>query len=1051
MPIHCQTDDYEPDRAPAYTMASSGYEYSDGSAGFFRYIGSDSAATMVESLSGVKGSSAKKYFGQAWDNVETTQSPFNVENIAKSLDIIEKCNELRKNEGLDELKVDPTLMAISQISAAWGQRYEIPGSGVNHNNVHVVASDNDLAENFAFGSSSVDMAFQQLYDSEKKIYEESGDSGFRAAFEMYMNKEERTYHPDYGYVKTYHNFNNSVLLASKEDHDTYEKVGHYLNIINPQYKVTGASFSKGISGGYRTIYEQSFDYSASGKTYTVSELRSKLSAYLDLIEDTKPEPDPSTEFDITLVQPSVGRIYRDHSSAKAGTEVTIIYRLSDEYQLKSITVSWGNSTKTVVAQKKNSATFTMPVGDVTVTANIEKIQLKTQTITCQSSFYKDFNDPAFNLNASTSGDGKLTYSSSNTGVATVSSSGLVTLKGAGNATITITATETGEYASATKQVTVIVSGGRYVNLPTNLQHGTLTVSPQGPIGKGETVTITSHSDAGYKLGTISAVDAFDREIPVYGTGSTRTFTMTDADVTLSATFIESDVQMRGVGFYRDKPEHGTVYVVDGESHAVGSKVTLVAMPDEGYKLDSISVMNCITGEYPALSGSGDTYTFTMPDADVAIFATFTPAEGEEHKITTYPVTRFLAAGSSIELSTDSAVAGEQVTVTVTPSSRRWVTHFTARDKDDSVIKASGDMLSEGKTQFTFTMPDSDVVVEIGFKTKFIPTISNGTAEVSNTNPSSGETVIVTVTPEPGYTAELIKIMGDELNYDTYPLRENYFEVPVAAWDYGSVDVWMEYVGSRNVSLEASDHGTVSTSSANPLVASTVTVTAEPERGYTLQSLTVTDSNGNDVTVSGVGNTRTFVMPNADVTVRAEFVEGEAPVFPDVPDDAWYHDAVEWVASNGVMTGQGDGTFAPDGTLQRCEMAQLLWNMAGRPAADAGAMAGFPDYAGGQWYSDAMAWAFAEGAITGYEDGRLGTSDPVTREQFVTIVWRLEGRPAGEGDLSAFPDEGDVSEFSREALAWAVSEGIVTGDGGRLSPAKALSRAEAATMLMRWRG
>lgn len=739
------------------------------------------------------------------------------------------------------------------------------------------------------------------------------------------------------------------------------------------------------------------------------------------------------------------------NTAAAGETVRLTVTPNKGYEISSVTATAKNGSRVTVSGTGSTRTFTMPASAVTVTATFKKIQLKTQTITCQSYFYKDLGDPAFNLGASASGGGKLTYSSSNTDVATVSSNGLVTLKGAGNAIITITAAETSEYASATKQVTVIVSGGRYVNLPTNLQHGTLTVSPQGPIGKGETVTITSHPDAGYKLGTISAVDAFDRKIPVYGTGSTRTFTMTDADVTLSATFIESDVQMRGVGFYRGKPEHGTVYVVDGESHAVGSKVTLVAMPDEGYKLDSISVMDCITGEYPALSGSGDTYTFTMTNADIAIFATFAPADGEAHKITTYPVTRFLAAGSSIELSSDSAVAGEQVTVTVTPSSRRWVTYFTARDKDDNVIKTSGNMLSEGETQFTFTMPDSDVVVEIGFKTKFIPTISNGTAEVSNTNPSSGETVIVTVTPEPGYTAELIKIMGDELNYDTYPLRENYFEVPVATWDYGSVDIWMEYVGSRNVSLEASDHGTVSTSSTNPLVASTVTVTAEPERGYALKSLTVTDSNGNDVTVSGVGNTRTFVMPNADVTVRAEFVEGEAPTFPDVPDDAWYHDAVEWAASNGVMTGQGDGTFAPDKTLQRCEMAQLLWNMAGRPAADAGAVAGFPDYADGQWYSAAMAWAFAEGAITGYEDGRLGTSDPVTREQFVTIAWRLEGRPAGAGDLSAFPDAGDVSGFSREALAWAVSEGIVTGDGGRLSPAKALSRAEAATMLMRWRG
>ena len=708
-----------------------------------------------------------------------------------------------------------------------------------------------------------------------------------------------------------------------------------------------------------------------------------------------------------------------------------------------------NSIKKVDFNNLSSSVFDVPRDFAQAEPQEE---LKAQTITCQDSFYKDLGDPAFNLNAATSGNGRLTYSSSNTGVATVSSNGLVTIKGAGNAIITISAAETSEYAAATKQVTVIVSGGRYVNLPSNLQHGTLTASPQAAVGKGETVTITSHPDAGFKLGTISAVDAFGRKIPVFGTGSTRTFTMTDADVTISASFIDSGIQMRGVGFYRGgEPEHGTIYVVGGEGHAVGSEVTLIPQPDEGYKLGSLSVMNCLTGEYPALATSGDAYTFTLPNADVAIFATFVPGEGEEHKITTRAVTSFLATGSSIKLSTESACAGEQVTVTVTPSSRRWVTHFTARDKDSRVIKASGDLLSEGKTQFTFTMPDSDVEVEIGFKTKFIPLIANGTAEVSNTNPSGGDTVIVTVTPEPGYTAQLVKIMGDELNYDTYPLRENYFEVPIAAWDYESVSVWMEYVGSRSVRLGASDHGAISASGTSPLVASTVTLTAEPEAGYVLQSLIVTDSGGNNVTVSGTGNVRTFVMPNADVTVKAEFAKGEAPAFPDVPEDAWFHDAVEWVSSSGIMTGQGDGTFAPGKTLQRCEMAQLLWNMAGGPAADQGPMAAFPDYAAGQWYSGAMAWAYAEGAITGYDDGRLGVGDPVTREQFATIIWRLEGGPAGAGDLSAFPDAGDVSGFSREALGWAVGEGIITGDQGRLSPTKALSRAEAATMLMRWKG
>ena len=174
-------------------------------------------------------------------------------------------------------------------------------------------------------------------------------------------------------------------------------------------------------------------------------------------------------------------------------------------------------------------------------------------------------------------------------------------------------------------------------------------------------------------------------------------------------------------------------------------------------------------------------------------------------------------------------------------------------------------------------------------------------------------------------------------------------------------------------------------------------------------------------------------------------------FPDVVEGDWYHDSVMWVAEKGIMTGQGDGTFAPTKSLQRCEMAQLLWNMYGRPSADKNLVTRFPDCSVDEWYAEAVAWAYQKGAIGGYDDGRLGTSDSVTREQFATILWRLEGKPAGTSDLTAFPDASNVSEFSHDALEWAVGEGIITGDKGNLSPAKALSRAEAATMIMRWQG
>ena len=250
---------------------------------------------------------------------------------------------------------------------------------------------------------------------------------------------------------------------------------------------------------------------------------------------------------------------------------------------------------------------------------------KTQVISCQDSYVVSEAEEGFWLDANVLGDAWLSYSSTDEDVVSVESNGHVIINGPGTAVITLTADETDDYASATKQVTVTVkvANGRYVNLPTNLEHGKVSVSPDGPIAKGATVTINLLPDELYKVEAVSAVDAYGNPVPISGNGDTRTFVMPDADVTLSVSFIESTAQMRGVGFYRTaEPKNGTVIVEGGEFQAVGSTVTLLSVPDEGYELDSISAMNCITNEYLTLSGTGDTRTFVMPDADVAIFVSF---------------------------------------------------------------------------------------------------------------------------------------------------------------------------------------------------------------------------------------------------------------------------------------------------------------------------------------------------------------------------------------------------------------------------------------------
>ena len=129
------------------------------------------------------------------------------------------------------------------------------------------------------------------------------------------------------------------------------------------------------------------------------------------------------------------------------------------------------------------------------------------------------------------------------------------------------------------------------------------------------------------------------------------------------------------------------------------------------------------------------------------------------------------------------------------------------------------------------------------------------------------------------------------------------------------------------------------------------------------------------------------------------------------------------------------------------LVTILWRLAGAPEADS---ALFDDVAAQAWYAAAVNWAAAGDVADGYGGGRFGPEDPITREQMAAMLWRYAGRPESDGSLSAFTDSGQVSGWAAEAMTWAVEQGLITGvGGGRLNPQGQASRAEAATILMRF--
>ena len=253
-----------------------------------------------------------------------------------------------------------------------------------------------------------------------------------------------------------------------------------------------------------------------------------------------------------------------------------------------------------------------------------------------------------------------------------------------------------------------------------------------------------------------------------------------------------------------------------------------------------------------------------------------------------------------------------------------------------------------------------------------------------------------------------------------------------------------------------ENGTVT---ANPTAAkagATVTLTPVPDEGYALSTLTVTDRFGDAVRVTeNSDGTYTFPMPNGQVTVTATFVQVEEPAptepFVDVNEGDWFYDAVVYAYQNELMDGVGGNRFAPNSETTRAQLVTILYRLEGEPAVSGDLP--FTDVEAGIWYTDAILWAAQNNIVNGVSDTEFAPGDDLTRQQLVTILYRYAEAKgydvSASADLSGYPDAGQVQDYAQPAMAWAVAEGIVEGMDGNLNPAGNASRAQIATILMRF--
>ena len=280
-----------------------------------------------------------------------------------------------------------------------------------------------------------------------------------------------------------------------------------------------------------------------------------------------------------------------------------------------------------------------------------------------------------------------------------------------------------------------------------------------------------------------------------------------------------------------------------------------------------------------------------------------------------------------------------------------------------------------------------------------------------------------------------------IGFETEPAASANYELSAQTGTL-TVSARPSYVGPTGnaVSVDRTENGKISVSPSYAAKGATVTITVTPDKDQELKSLEVIDQNGNSLPLTDLGNGKfSFVMPAGKVTVKSEFGKANAYVNPymDVQTNDWYFGAVQYVTENGLMNGTGKG-FEPNLATSRA----MIWTILAR-------MSDVNTASSGEWYAVAQQWAIANGV----SDGTM-PNGTITREQLAAMLYRYavsKGMVKGPAtaDLSVFADANSVSNYAVEAMRWAVSTGLIGGMDGKLNPQGSATRAQVATMLMRF--
>lgn len=260
-----------------------------------------------------------------------------------------------------------------------------------------------------------------------------------------------------------------------------------------------------------------------------------------------------------------------------------------------------------------------------------------------------------------------------------------------------------------------------------------------------------------------------------------------------------------------------------------------------------------------------------------------------------------------------------------------------------------------------------------------------------------------------------------------------------------------YTPSYTITVDDAKNGDITVSPKSASSGTTVTITVDPDKGYVLETLTVLDKNGKEIELTKkADNKYTFKMPSGKVTVEATFMEDNTMLnyFVDVFANDYYYDAVLWAVENGITNGTSATTFSPSNPCTRAQMATFLWRAAGSPEP-VGSTNPFVDVSADAYYAKAVQWAYEQGITGGTSATTFSPDETCTRGQMATFLWRDAGSPAVSGEGAPFVDVSNDA-YHATAVDWAYEESITGGTSATsYSPNDPCTRGQMVTFLYRY--